>query len=182
MLQARTTRKNLIRIGVGAGIMGIMPERIRAAAAQTPEAMSQARTEEVMAGYVDALLNGGDFAAYFSDDIVVSMVEVGQDIVGREAAEQAIIDLHMVTFAAAPEVQTFVVGPGIASAEIIFVGTHTAEFAGIPASGQAVSVPYAVYWELVDDRIRGLRLYGLASGLIRQLTVEPAPATGTPAA
>jgi predicted ester cyclase len=182
MLQGKTVRRNLIRIGFGTGLLTLTPGRLRNAAAQTPEAMSLTRTEEVMAGYVDALLNGGDFAAYFADNIVVSMVDVGQDIVGREAAEQAIIDLHMVTFAAAPEVQTFVVGPGIASAEIVFVGTHTGEFAGIPASGQAVSVPYAVFWELADEKITGLRLYGLASGLIRQLTSAPAPANGTPAA
>ncbi len=182
MLEATTGRRNLIRIGLATGVLACMPVRMRNAAAQTPEAMSLARTEEVMAGYVDALLNGGDFAAYFADDIVVSMVDVGQETVGRDAAEKAIIDLHTVAFAAAPEVQTFVVGPGIASAEIIFVGTHEGDFAGIPATGQAVNVPYAVFWTLADDKITGLRLYGLASGLIQQLTAGPESATGTPAA
>lgn len=182
MIQATTGRRNLIRIGVGTGLLALLPAGVRNAAAQTPEAMSLARTEEVMAGYLDALVNGGDFAAYFSDDIVISMVEAGQEVAGRESAEQTIIDLHMVTFAAAPEVQTFVVGPGIASAELLFVATHTGEFAGIPASGQVVNVPYAVFWELADEKITGMRVYGFASGMIRQLTAGSESATGTPAA
>ncbi len=160
--------------GIAAGSGGLM--------AQTPEPMTQARTEEVMGAYVDALLSNGSFADYFADDIVVTMVDVNQEIVGRDAAEAAIVDFHQVAFAAAPEVQTFIAGPGIAYAEVHFVGTHTGDFFGIPATGREVNVPYVAVWELADDKITALRLYGPASGLVQQLTAEGTPAAGTPAA
>ena len=59
---------------------------------------------------------------------------------------------------------------GIASAEAVFVGTHISEFAGIPATGRDVRVPYAVFWELEEGQITSLTLYGPMSGIIQQLT------------
>jgi len=142
---------------------------------QTSKPMTRERTEEVMGAYIDALLSNGPFAKYFADDIVVTMVDVNQEIVGRDAAEAAIVDFHQVAFAAAPEVQTFIAGSGIAYAEMHFLGTHTGDFFGIPATGREVNVPYVAVWELSGDKITALRLYGPASGLVQQLTAEATP-------
>lgn len=178
----RITRKRTgIPLTLGLALAAVVVADSRGLTAQTPEAMTQARTEEVMGAYVDALLSNGPFADYFADDVVVTFVDVGQEIVGRDEAEAAIIDFHQVAFAAAPEVQTFIAGPGIAYAEVLFVATHTGDFAGIPATGREVSVPYAAVWELSGDKITALRLYGPASGLVQQLTAEGTPAPGTPA-
>jgi predicted ester cyclase len=74
-----------------------------------------------------------------------------------------------------------VVGEGAAAGEFVFVGVHTGEFAGIPASGRQVNVTYTVFYDMANSEIAALRNYGFASGLVAQLTNESAP-TGTPSA
>jgi steroid delta-isomerase-like uncharacterized protein len=139
--------------------------------------MSAERTGEVMEAYLAALDSNGAFADSFADDIVVTFVDIGQEIVGSEVAEASIVDFHQVAFDATIEVQTFTAGPGIACAEVIFSGTHTGDFAGIPATGREVRVPYVAVAELADDRITAIRLYGPASGIIQQLTTTATPAS-----
>ena len=73
-----------------------------------------------------------------------------------------------------------VIGEGTAAAEIVFVGTHTGDFAGIPASGQQVAVPYAVFYDLADGKMTALRIHGLATGLVAALTAEATPASTAP--
>jgi steroid delta-isomerase-like uncharacterized protein len=148
-----------------------------ATATQAPERMSRWRTEEVMREYLAALLGNGPFANSFADDIVVTLVDVGQEIVGREAAEAAIVNFHQVAFAAKPEVKTFTAGSGIAWAELVLVGTHTGDFVGIPATGRSVRVPYVAVYDLADDKITALRLYGPAAGLVQQLTASESPSS-----
>jgi predicted ester cyclase len=60
------------------------------------------------------------------------------------------------------------VPPKHAAAEFIFEGTHTGEFAGIPATGKKVHVPYTAFYDLHYGKITGLRLYGFGA-LIQQL-------------
>jgi len=133
---------------------------------------TRARTSEVLREYITALLSKGPTDVYFADDIVVTMVDLDQQFVGREAVEQAVVNLHQVAFTAAPEVSQFIVGSGIASAEIVFTGIHIGDFLGIPATGREVRVPYVAVWELADDKIAAIRLYGPASGLIQQITAN----------
>lgn len=64
--------------------------------------------------------------------------------------------------------------------EAVFVGTHTGEFVGIPATGRAVAVPYAVFYDLADGEITALRIHGFASGLVAVLTAETTAEAGTP--
>ena len=92
----------------------------------------------------------------------------------------AIVELHQQTFDAHPEVTNLVVGEGTAAVEAVFVGTQTGEFAGIPASGKHVAVPYSVFYDLADSKITTLRIYGFATGLMAALTAE-APAASTTA-
>ena len=57
-----------------------------------------------------------------------------------------------------------------AAIEADFVGTHTAEFAGIQPTGRAVQVPYSVVYDLRGDQISALGIYFPMSLLIEQLT------------
>jgi predicted ester cyclase len=59
------------------------------------------------------------------------------------------------------------------------VGVHTAVFAGLPASGADVRVPYSVIYDLRDDRIAALRIYMPMDVLIGQ--IQGARAGATPA-
>ena len=137
-------------------------------------AMTVEQTRATLEAYLEALLASGDFGRYFADDLVVVMVEAGQETRGREAAVGLITAAHREAFAARIEPGQVVVGAGTAALEATFVGTHTGEFAGIPATGRQVRVPYAVFYELADERITALRIYGLAGGLVRQLSTDPA--------
>jgi predicted ester cyclase len=145
-----------------------------------PAAMSIEETQAVIDAYFAALVGREDIAPYFSDEVVLELVDVGQRIEGRDEVVDAIVELHEQTFDARPEVTNVVIGEGTAAAEIVFVGTHTGDFAGIPASGMQVAVPYAAFYDLADARITALRIHGFATGLVAVLTAEPAPASTAP--
>jgi predicted ester cyclase len=145
-----------------------------------PGAMSQVETQTAIDAYLTALVAREDIAPFFSDDIVLELVDVGQEIQGRDAVAGAIVELHEQTFDARPELANLLVGEGTAAVEAVFVGTHTGEFVGIPATGWEVAVPYAVFYDLADGEITALRIHGFASGLVAALTAEAAPTTGTP--
>ncbi len=123
-----------------------------------------------MRDYLAALLGKGPFATYMASEVVMTLVDVGQEISGRDAVEQAIIDFHWVAFDTRVEIRSLIAGAGTACAEMVFVGKHTGDFVGIPATGRGVRVPYVAVWDLEGDRITALRLYGPAGGLIQQLS------------
>ena len=45
--------------------------------------MSTEETEGTIRRYLDALLNGGDFAAHFADEVVWTTMETGRGVVHR---------------------------------------------------------------------------------------------------
>jgi len=131
--------------------------------------MSVAQTESTLRDYLAALLNGGDFASFFSDDIVWTTMETGDEVRGREAVRDFILALHTQLFDASPEVRNVASGDGVAALEAVFVGKHTAEFAGVPATGTTVRLPYTVFYDVDGDRITALRAYFPMSALIHEL-------------
>lgn len=131
--------------------------------------MSVQETEKIIHGYLDALLSGGDFAAFFADDIIWTTMETGQEIRGREAVRDFIVALHRHLFNATPELRHVTAADGVAAIEAVFVGTHTAEFAGIPPTGAAVRLPYAVSYDISGAKIQALRAYFPILSLIQQL-------------
>ena len=137
------------------------------------------KTREVMGAYVEALLNAGDFGAFLTEDVAMKMMEIGQEVRGRQAVIDAIVTWHRQTFDGHLELADMIVADGKAGAELVFVGVHTGEFAGIPATGKNLRVPYTAFYTVVGEKIAEIRLYGLASGIVAQLT---AGATDTAAA
>jgi steroid delta-isomerase-like uncharacterized protein len=136
------------------------------------------QTEKTMRSYLDALLKRGDFAAHFSDDVLWTTMEDGGEVRGREAVRDVIVSMHQRFFDASPELRSLVCGDGVAAVEAVFVGRHVADFAGVPATGRQVRVPYTMFYELDGDAITELRGYLSMSALLSQLQ-EPA---GRPAA
>lgn len=144
----------------------------------TPTAgMTVADTQQLLGSYSQALSTGGDFGQFLAEEARLTYMDTGETVAGRQNVVDAIIDLHTVRFAAQPEVVNIVIGAGTAGVEAVFNATHTGEFAGIPVTGASVSVPYAGFFSMADGVITELRLYGLTTGLIAQLS-----AAGTPAA
>jgi steroid delta-isomerase-like uncharacterized protein len=137
------------------------------------------RTDETMNGYLDALLHGGDFAEYFADDVLWTTMEDGQEIRGRDAVRDLIVSLHTQIFEATPELGTVVCGDGVAALEAVFDGRHVADFAGIPATGAHVRLPYTMFYELDGDRITSLRGYLSMTALVAQLQNAPEAAASS---
>jgi len=127
---------------------------------------------QVMQEYLDALVKRADFPSYFTEDVVATFEGTDQRADGREAAGELIRYVHQGAFDARPELKSLLVdeGEGKAAIEADFVGTHTAEFAGIQPTGRAVRVPYSVVYDLRGDQISALRIYFPMSQLIEQLT------------
>jgi predicted ester cyclase len=125
-----------------------------------------------MTGYVDALVTRGSFADFFTDDVTLDMIGAGQSAQGRAQVEGFIRFGHEQAFDGRPELKSMTVDPdgSRAALEIDFVGRHTGEFAGIPATGRVVHVPYSVHYDLEDGRISALRIYGLADGLVSAIS------------
>src|SRR3712207_9586829 len=97
------------------------------------------QTESTFQGYISALLEGGDFAAYLSDDVVWTFMESGEEVRGRENVRDLIVALHTESFKATPELRTLVVGDGVVAIEATFNGAHVADYLGVPATGRTVS-------------------------------------------
>ncbi|MEU8223020.1 nuclear transport factor 2 family protein [Kribbella sp. NPDC048915] len=137
--------------------------------------MSVAQTESTLRDYLAALLNGGDFASYFSDDIVCTVMETGDEVRGRDAAREYVVALHTQLFDATPEVRNIAFGDGIAALEAVFVAKHTGEFAGIPATGVTIQSPYSIFFDVDDDgRITALRAYFPMIAIVQELQAKAA--------
>ena len=138
--------------------------------------MSTETTERVLREYGEALLSRGDFGRFFSDDVLWTTMETGQEIRGREAVRDYIVALHTTIFDARPVIRGTVAGDGVALLEADFVGRHIGEFAGIPATGRSVRVPLCVVYDLEGDQIKRGRVYLEMPVLMRQLGQAPAAA------
>ena len=131
--------------------------------------MSIEQTRATLDGYLEALVARGDYGRYLADDATVVLVGTEHAAQGREATVGLITGMHTQAFDARPEVTNRLVDDGKAAVEAVFVGTHTGEFAGIPATGRAVRVPYSVLYDIAGDRITALRIYLPVHVLLEQL-------------
>lgn len=131
--------------------------------------MSLEASTQTIDSYLNALLNGGDFGQFFTDDVHWTTMETGDEIQGREAVRDFIVALHGVLFDAKQEVRSVAITDGLAALEADFVGVHTGEFAGIAATGAAVRVPYCVFYDIGEDGITALRAYMPVRQLIAEL-------------
>lgn len=133
-------------------------------------------TRSLMDGYLTALVTGGDFAEYFAPDVVWTFMESGDQIRGRDAVRDLIVNMHTQAFDARAELRGVLTGPGAATLEAVFVGTHTGEFAGVTATGTQVRVPYSVAYDIRDGAITALRVYFPTTALRALLAESTEPA------
>jgi ketosteroid isomerase-like protein len=121
--------------------------------------MTDDATTSVMDGYLDALRNQGDFARFYAPDVVWTFMESGDQVRGRDAVRDLVLGMHTQAFSAHPEVRGMMIGKGMAVLEAVFVGAHTGEFAGVPATGAEVCRPYCMVYDVADGAITALRAY-----------------------
>ena len=134
--------------------------------------MSVETSERVLREYLDALLARGDFARFFTDDVLWTTMETGEEIRGRDAVRDYIVVLHTVLFDARPVVRHTLAGDGVAVLEADFVGKHVGEIGGVAATGRDVKVPYCVVYDIEGERIAALRGYLSVTSLMQQVTSD----------
>ena len=61
-------------------------------------------TRATLSAYLDALISGGPYADFFTDDVTFTLMGSDQVTTGRAAVEGAITYLHQQAFTAAPRV------------------------------------------------------------------------------
>ena len=131
--------------------------------------MATETSERVMREYLDVLLSRGDFGRFFTDDVLWTTMETGEQIRGREAVRDYIVALHTVLFDARPVLRGTVATDGVALLEADFVGRHIGEIGGVAATGMEVDVPYCVVYDIEGDRIGAVRAYFPVTALMEQL-------------
>ena len=134
--------------------------------------MSVETSERVLREYGEALLSRGDFARFFTDDVLWTTMETGHEIRGREAVRDYIVALHTTLFDARPVIRNTAAGDSVALLEADFVGKHVGEMGGVAATGKTVDVPYCVVYDIDGDRISALRAYFPVAALMEQLRTE----------
>ena len=132
--------------------------------------MTAESVREMLQDYLDTLVARGDYGRFFADAVHFEVMGTGQQADGAEAVEQTIRWLHEAAFDAHPEVVApLLVGEHGGAVELIFAGTHTGEFAGVPRTGASVRVPYSVFYDVADGVITALRAYLPMDQLVGQL-------------
>jgi steroid delta-isomerase-like uncharacterized protein len=136
-------------------------------AASTREPASAERTREVMERY---LSSDHSDASMMAEDAVFTVMATGQEHRGREGILQMLQYFYHQAFDARAETRLTLYDAGHAVFEGEFVGTHTGEFAGIPATGRAVRVPLCVVYDIAGGEIASGRVYFEMPVLMAQLT------------
>ncbi len=134
--------------------------------------MSAETTDRVLREYLEALLARGDFARFFSEDVLWTTMETGEEIRGRDAVRDYIVALHTVIFDARPVIRCMVAGDGVALLEADFVGRHIGDMGGVSPTGKDVKVPYCVVYDISEEKISALRAYFPVGALLQQLTAD----------
>lgn len=122
-----------------------------------------------MTAYLDTLVARGPYDKFFTPDASLYVMGTDQEAHGRDQVVGMIRYLHEQAFDAHPQLKCLLVDGEKSAIEADFVGKHIAEFAGKPATGKEVRVPYSVVYDLEGEQIVALRIYGLLDGIIREL-------------
>jgi steroid delta-isomerase-like uncharacterized protein len=121
---------------------------------QTARTMTVDDTRAVMEAYA-----ASHDVSYLAEDAIYTDTATGQQHQGREAIGAMLRYVYQEAFDARAELHELVVGEGCAAVSGEIVGTHTGEFAGVPATGASVRIPLAVVYRLADDEITEATIY-----------------------
>ena len=130
--------------------------------------MSIESTREVMNQYFNS--EHAD-VSMMAEDVVFTIMATGQEHKTPEGVLQMLNYFYRIAFDATAEMKNVIIADGQAILEGKFIGKHTGEFGGIPATGKDVNVPLCVVYDLEKDRIKRGRVYFEMPALMAQLGV-----------
>jgi len=116
--------------------------------------MSAERNRQALTAYLQE-----HDATQLTEDAVFTDMSSGQSWEGREAIGGMLDAMYHQMFDARADVKNLIVDDEHAVLEAMFVGRHTGEFAGVPATNKDVSVPLAVVYDFRDGRISAGRVF-----------------------
>jgi len=128
--------------------------------------MSVESTRKVIAQYIDS---GHADLSMMAKDVVFTNMATGDEHRGVDAVREMLNYIYHVAFDAKAELKNTVIADGQAVIEGDFVGTHIAEFAGIPATRKQVRVPLCVTYDLKDGQITRGRVYFEVPAFLKQV-------------
>lgn len=124
----------------------------------------------------EAAHDAAGVADTFAEDGILDPKPTGASFAGREAITAWYTDLFTAFPDIAPElVNRFQDGNTIID-EVIFSGTHSGPFLGIPATGKPVTVPATVIYEIRNGAMVRESAYWDVATMLIQMGVLPAPA------
>ena len=115
---------------------------------------------------------GHDTGQVMADDVIFTLMGTGEESKGWEAIQQMLVNLYSVAFEAIAEITNIIYGDSGASAEFDFIGVHTGDFAGVPATGISVKVPMCVNYDIAEGKIQHAHVYFETPVLLKQSGVQ----------
>jgi steroid delta-isomerase-like uncharacterized protein len=131
--------------------------------------MSIESTRNTMLKYWDT---DGVTPEVMAEDVVYTILATGEELHGLEGIKQGLQNFYRNAFQAEAVERYRMFGENSAMFEAELVGKHTGEFAGIPATGKDVRIPYCVIYDLENDKIKRARVYFELPVLLKQLGVQ----------
>jgi steroid delta-isomerase-like uncharacterized protein len=128
--------------------------------------MSVEETRDVFMRYVESQHSD---VSMMAPDVVFRVMATGQEFRTPEGVLGMLNWFYHGAFEARAETKNILVGEGVAAAEADFVGRHTGEFAGVPATGKEINVPLAVWYTLRDGQIVEGRIYWETAAFLAQV-------------
>jgi steroid delta-isomerase-like uncharacterized protein len=121
---------------------------------------------DVVKQYLEGKHSGVELLA---EDAVFTFTATGQQWRGPEAITGMLTYFYQEAFHAHTATKKLFGDDRFACLEADVVGTHTGEFAGVPATGKQVSVPMTVVYEVADGKIVSGDVYFEIPALLAQL-------------
>jgi steroid delta-isomerase-like uncharacterized protein len=128
--------------------------------------MSVENTRKVINGYFEA---GPNIAHFLAEDVVYTLMGSGEEAHGAEAVAEMQRQFYNVAFTARARRTNLLIGENGAVLEAQVVGTHTGEYAGVPATGKEIDVPLCVVYDIDGLYITRARVYFETAVFLRQV-------------
>ena len=104
-------------------------------------------------------MSGGDFARWFSTDVVWTTMETDERSAAQQAVRDHIVALHRQAFDATSSWCGWSPATDGAMLEAVFRGRHTGTASACRRRAASVEVPYAMAYDVAGERITALRSY-----------------------
>jgi len=128
--------------------------------------MSVKNSRRVITHYLEA---SPDDNSTLAKDVIFTIMSTGESQQGPEAVMEMRHRFYSDSFTAKAKRTNLIIGENGAVLEARVVGTHTGEYAGVPATGKEIDVPMVVAYDIEGDFITRGRVYFEVPVFLRQV-------------